>query len=102
MYISTFSFSSAHLDWVSNCVHPCTSARSAVYVTLLRYTEIIFAYVSHSTGAVSESRTRTSLEDGVRFAERDRNFSLHHRVQTVSGAHPASYTMDTGYIAAGA
>jgi hypothetical protein len=23
------------------------------------------------------------------------NFSLHHRVQTVSGAHPASYVMGT-------
>jgi hypothetical protein len=25
-----------------------------------------------------------------------RNFSLHHRVQTDSGVHPASYTMGTG------
>jgi hypothetical protein len=24
------------------------------------------------------------------------NFSLHHRVQTCSGAHPASYSMGTG------
>jgi hypothetical protein len=29
----------------------------------------------------------------VRFPERAGNFSLHHRVQTGSGAHPASYPM---------
>jgi hypothetical protein len=29
----------------------------------------------------------------VRFLARDGNFSLHHRVQTGSGAHPASYPM---------
>jgi hypothetical protein len=27
---------------------------------------------------------------------RDRDFSLHHHVQTCSGAHPASYPMGTG------
>jgi hypothetical protein len=29
----------------------------------------------------------------VRFPARTGNFSLHHRVQNGSGAHPASYTM---------
>jgi hypothetical protein len=33
---------------------------------------------------------------GVRFSEGAVYFSLHHRVQTGSGAHPASYTMGTG------
>jgi hypothetical protein len=32
---------------------------------------------------------------GVRVPAGVRNFSSHHRVQTGSGAHPASYTMDT-------
>jgi hypothetical protein len=32
---------------------------------------------------------------GVRFPERTRNFSLHHRVQTGSEARPASYPMGT-------
>jgi hypothetical protein len=32
----------------------------------------------------------------VRFPAGAGNFSLHHRVQTGTGAHPASYTMDTG------
>jgi len=31
----------------------------------------------------------------VRFPAGAGNFSLHHRVQNGSGAHPASYTMDT-------
>jgi hypothetical protein len=33
---------------------------------------------------------------GVRFPEGTGNFSLHRRVQTGSGAHPASYSMGTG------
>jgi hypothetical protein len=32
----------------------------------------------------------------VRFPTEAGNFSLHHRVQTCSGAHPASYPMGTG------
>jgi hypothetical protein len=38
-------------------------------------------------------------EDGsarVRFPAGAGNFSLHHRVQADSGAHPASYPRDTG------
>jgi hypothetical protein len=31
----------------------------------------------------------------VRFPAGARNFSLHHRVQNGSGAHPASYPMGT-------
>jgi hypothetical protein len=33
---------------------------------------------------------------GVRFPAGEGNFSLRHRVQTGSGAHPASYPMGTG------
>jgi hypothetical protein len=33
---------------------------------------------------------------GVRFSAGTGNFSLHHRVQNDSGAHPASYPMGTG------
>jgi len=32
----------------------------------------------------------------VRFPAEAGNFSLHHRVQNGSGAHPASYLMGTG------
>jgi hypothetical protein len=38
------------------------------------------------------------MDDGgsrVRFAAEAENFSLHHRVQNGSGAHPASYPMGT-------
>jgi hypothetical protein len=33
---------------------------------------------------------------GIRFPAGAGNFSLHHRFQTISGAHTASYPMDTG------
>jgi hypothetical protein len=42
---------------------------------------------------------RYGLDDlmiGVRFAVGAGNISLHHRVQTGSGAHPASYPTGTG------
>jgi hypothetical protein len=32
----------------------------------------------------------------IRFPAGDENFSLHHRVQNGSGAHPVSYPMSTG------
>jgi hypothetical protein len=35
---------------------------------------------------------------GVHFPAGDWNFSLRHRVQTGSGAHPVSYPMDTGAL----
>jgi hypothetical protein len=34
-------------------------------------------------------------DGGIRVLAEDGNFSLHHRVQTGSGAHPASYPMGT-------
>jgi hypothetical protein len=39
---------------------------------------------------------------GVRFPARAGNFSLRHRVQNGSGAHPASYQMGTEGLFAGA
>jgi hypothetical protein len=40
----------------------------------------------------------TGCTDGVRFPARARDFSLLHSVQTASGAHPVSYTMDSGVV----
>jgi hypothetical protein len=49
--------------------------------------------------------TRYGLDDygsRVRFSVGAGNFSLHHRIQTGSGAHPASYRMGTrGYFLGG-
>jgi hypothetical protein len=38
---------------------------------------------------------------GVRFPVAAGKFSLHHRVQTGSGAHPASYPMGNGALSLG-
>jgi hypothetical protein len=38
---------------------------------------------------------------GFRIPEEAGNFSLHHRVQTGSGAHPASYPMCAGNLPLG-
>jgi hypothetical protein len=50
-------------------------------------------------------RSVIGLDDrgsGVRFPAGAGNFSLHHRVQNGSGAHPASYAMGTrGYFLGG-
>jgi hypothetical protein len=46
--------------------------------------------------AQSEYWLDYGLEIGVRFSAEVQIFSLHHRVQTASGAHPASYPMGTG------
>jgi hypothetical protein len=52
---------------------------------------------------ISQSRDRSvgialgyGLGSRVRFPAGAGNFSLHHRVQNGSGAHPASYPVDTG------
>jgi hypothetical protein len=41
------------------------------------------------------------LGSRVRFPAGAGNFSLHHRVQTGSGSHPASYPMGTGAVSLG-
>jgi hypothetical protein len=44
----------------------------------------------------SDAALKMRLAIGVLFQAGARNFSLRHRVQTGSWAHPASYTMITG------
>jgi hypothetical protein len=64
-----------------------------------RYTEKLrFARRGHYCGSRNSSLVRRWVTDwmiGVRVSAGARDFSLHHRVQTASGAHPASYPMDT-------
>jgi hypothetical protein len=50
------------------------------------------------TGCVGPTQPSYGLDDRgprVRFPVGDGNFSLHHRVQNGSGAHPVSYPMGT-------
>jgi hypothetical protein len=57
-----------------------------------------------ATTAQSVERLGYRLDDRgsrVRFPAGAGNFSLHHRVQTGSGAHPAPYPMGTGGFFAG-
>jgi hypothetical protein len=52
-----------------------------------------------SRGISVSIATGYGLDDrmiGVRFSTGAGNFSLRHRVQTGSGAHPASYSIGTG------
>jgi hypothetical protein len=54
---------------------------------------------TEESGSVVGIATGYGLDDwmiGVRFLMVARDFSVHHRVQTSSGAYPASYPVDTG------
>jgi hypothetical protein len=69
-------------------------------------TNIIFIIKSRRTEPCYFSQSATSYgEDDrvsrIRFPAGAGNFSLHHRVQNGSGAHPASYPMDTGALSLG-
>jgi hypothetical protein len=51
--------------------------------------------------AIAQSAQRLGIwldewDSMVRFPAGDGNFSLHHRLHTGFGSHPASYPMDTG------
>jgi hypothetical protein len=50
-------------------------------------------FVLRNSVAIANGYGLDSRMIGVRFPARAGNFSLRHRVQTGSGAHPASYPM---------
>jgi hypothetical protein len=54
-----------------------------------------------STGGIATDYRLDDRMIGVRFLARAGNLSLHHRVQTGSGAHPPSYPMDIGGVEGG-
>jgi hypothetical protein len=63
---------------------------------------VSFLYPVQTTSKSRDSSVGIALGYGldyrgfkVRILEGAGNFSLHHRVQNGSGAHPASYPMDT-------
>jgi hypothetical protein len=85
---------------------------TTVIVITFKTTTVIFTYTTTAMrrDSLVGIATGYGLNDrmiGVRFLAGTGNFSLLHRVQTSSGAHPAFYPMDTwgsfpGVKAAGA
>jgi hypothetical protein len=77
------------MEFTSGCNHAC------------KLTCNYFVILSHffkSRGSSVVIALGYGLDDrssGVRFPAEAGNFSLNHRVQNGSGAHPASYPMDT-------
>jgi hypothetical protein len=78
--------------------------------TLVRYRRVAVYFADRLTALARVSTMAKSRDSSVtialgyglddrgsrvRFPTGDRNFSLHHRVQNGSGAHPASYPMGT-------
>jgi hypothetical protein len=66
--------------------HPFSAVRDCLFN--------IFA-ASHSSVGIALGYGVDDRGSRVRFPTGAGNFSLHHRVQKGSGAHPASYSMDT-------
>jgi hypothetical protein len=78
----------------------CTAGTQIMSLTLRRITcQLQIRYgTSHPLYVWAGIATGYGLDDrmiGVRFPAEVGNFSLRHRVQNGSGAHPASYPMDT-------
>jgi hypothetical protein len=73
----------------SLCVHRLQQLVKFVYF-------IIINNISQSRDSSVCKRLATGWMIGVGFPAGAGNFPLHHRVQTGSGAHPASYPMCTG------
>jgi hypothetical protein len=62
----------------------------------LRYQGVLFTFKSRdSSVGIALGYGLDNLGSGVRFPAGAGNFSLNHRVQKGSGAHPASYPMGT-------
>jgi hypothetical protein len=67
------------------------------YLPVFSFRDYVFSYTRFSflePSPISKTRFLTKLQEtGVRVPAGAENFSLHHRVQTGSGANPASYPM---------
>jgi hypothetical protein len=84
------------------CSLPEGMVLQLLYRTLLG--DILSSNIVMSRDSSDGIATGYGLDDqviGVRFPTGDGNFSLHHRVQTGSGAHPASYPMGNGVSSPG-
>jgi hypothetical protein len=65
-----------------------------LFVSLIRPSELFTFSINLYIG-LSGTALGYGLVSGVRVSARAGNFSLHHRVQAGSGAHPASYPVGT-------
>jgi hypothetical protein len=59
-------------------------------------TAVVLLYSHDSSVGIALGYKMDDQGTGVRFLAGARNFSLHHRIQNVSGAHPSSYPMGIG------
>jgi hypothetical protein len=66
----------------------CSSLKFQDYYIVLRYVS------RDSSGGIALGYGLDDRGSRVRFPARAGNFSLHHRVQKGSEAHPASYPLD--------
>jgi hypothetical protein len=79
------------------------------YITFIKFYSASLSSCWHLKTVPEDSSVGIALGYGlddrgssVRFPAGAENFSLHHRVQNGSGAHPASYPMGTGALSLGA
>jgi hypothetical protein len=76
---------------------PCTTYPTLLIVLdLLTQVITILCKSRDSSVGIATGYWLYDRNSRVRFLVRAGNFSLHHRVQNGTGAHPASYPMDTG------
>jgi hypothetical protein len=90
---------SAYRIWVENLKGRDHLGDQDVYGMIMTVTTIIMVFKGKGCRLdSSSSRDSAGVQAGwsvVRVPAAAGNFSLHHRVQTGSGAHPTSYPMDT-------
>jgi hypothetical protein len=79
------------------CILQACVSRKASFITPFRIKKSRDSSIGRALGYGLED-----WDSRVRFPAEAGKFSLHHRVQNGSGAHPASYPMGTGGKAAGA
>jgi hypothetical protein len=83
-----------------------SEARDCLRVHLKLYTKglkiiLLYIFILRAGIAQSVQRWATGRTAGVRFLAGARDFSLLHRIQTGSGAHPAFYQIGTGALPLG-
>jgi hypothetical protein len=79
------------------CFHSvCFNFKYTLYDFYINSTYAYLYLSRHSSVGIATAYGVDDWMIGIRFSAGAGNFTLRHRVQTGSGAHPASYPMDTG------